>query len=163
MICLCFWTKQTERGFCFYLKYANIKKQFNNPLNDHMAKNKANIDEKTLAELKKALVEKKSKITDELETFAGKSKDLKGDFDTKFEQVGDRPEENASEVEMYENNLGVEHQLENDLAAINEALVKIDDGTYGICTNCGKPQTIDVKRLKAFPEAKTCIKCQNDK
>jgi RNA polymerase-binding transcription factor DksA len=128
-----------------------------------MAKNKANIDEKTLAELKKALVEKRAKITAQLETFAGKSKDLKGDFDTKFEQIGDRPEENASEVEVYENNLGVEHRLENDLAAINEALKKMDDGTYGVCTNCGKPQTIDIKRLKAFPEAKTCLKCNDCK
>ncbi len=124
-----------------------------------MAKNKANIDEKTLAELKKALIEKRDKITAQLATFAKKSKDLKGDFNTKFDEVGDRPEENASEVEMYENNLGVEHQLEKNLAAINEALVKMDNGTYGICANCGKPQTIDIKRLKAFPEAKTCIKC----
>lgn len=128
-----------------------------------MAKNKANIDAKTLAELKKSLLNKKAKITAQLETFAGKSKDLKGDFDTKFDEVGDRPEENASEVEMYENNLGVEHQLEKDLADIDEALGKIDDGSYGICTNCGKAQTIDTKRLKAFPEAKTCIKCNGDK
>lgn len=128
-----------------------------------MAKNKANIDEKTLAELKKALLDKKAKVTAQLETIAGKSKDIKGDFDTKFDQVGDRPEENASEVEMYEDNLGLEHTLEKDLAAINEALGKIEDGSYGICTNCGKEQTIDIKRLKAFPEAKTCIKCDNDR
>jgi len=126
-----------------------------------MAKNKANIDAKTLAELKKALLEKRNKITAELATFAKKNKDVKNDFNTKFDEVGDRPEENASEVEMYENNLGVEHQLELDLAAINEALAKIEDGTYGVCTNCGKPQAIDIKRLKAFPEAKTCIKCDN--
>lgn len=124
-----------------------------------MAKNKANIDEKTLAELKKALVEKRDKITAQLAAFAKKSKDLKGDFNTKFDEIGDRPEENASEVEMYENNLGVEHHLEKDLAAISEALSKMDDGTYGICANCGKSQTIDIERLKAFPEAKTCVKC----
>lgn len=128
-----------------------------------MAKNKANIDAKILEELKKSLFEKRAKITAQLETFAGKSKDLKGDFDTKFEQIGDRPEENASEVEVYENNLGVEHRLENDLADVNLALKKIDDGTYGICANCGKPQVIDIKRLKAFPEAKTCLKCSPSK
>lgn len=128
-----------------------------------MTKNNANINAETLAELKAALLDKKAKITAQLESIAGKSKDLKGDFDTKFEQVGDRPEENATEVEMYEDNLGVEHALEKDLADINEALVKIDKGTYGICTNCGKSQTIDIKRLKAFPEAKTCIKCHSCK
>lgn len=128
-----------------------------------MAKNKANIDAKTLEELKKSLVEKKGKIIAQLETFAGKSKDVKGDFNTKFDVVGDRPEENASEVEMYEDNLGIEHTLEKDLAAINEALKNMENGTYGICTNCGEPQTIDVNRLKAYPEAKTCIKCQDCK
>lgn len=126
-----------------------------------MANNNANIDEKTLAELKKALIEKKAKIIAQLAVFTTKNKDLKGDFDTKFEQVGDRPEENASEVEMYENDLGVEHQLEKDLADINEALNKIDKGAYGSCDNCGEPQAIDIERLKAFPEAKTCIKCDN--
>lgn len=124
-----------------------------------MVKNKANIDVKTLAELKAALLDKRAKVTAQLELIAGKSKDLKGDFDTKFDEVGDRPEENASEVEMYEDNLGVEHTLEKDLADINEALIKMDKGTYGLCSNCGKTQTIDIKRLKAFPEAKTCIKC----
>lgn len=128
-----------------------------------MVKNKANIDAKTLAELKAALLDKRVKITAQLEVIAGKSKDLKGDFDTKFEQVGDRPEENASEVEMYEDNLGIEHTLEKDLAAINEALKNIENGSYGICANCGQPQTIDIKRLKAFPEAKTCIKCHSCK
>lgn len=124
-----------------------------------MKKNNANIDEKTLAELKKDLIEKREKITAQLSSLGTKSKDIKGDFDTKFVQVGDRPEENASEVEMYESDLGVEHQLEKDLADINEALLKMEEGNYGMCLNCGEPQPIDIKRLKAFPEAKTCTKC----
>lgn len=129
-----------------------------------MAKNKANIDEKTLAELKKALIEKRDKIKSELMSFAKKDKNIKGDFKTEFSQIGDRPEENASEVEVYEDNLGVEHSLEKDLAAIDKALEKIKDGTYGICANCGvPPQPIELKRLKAFPEAETCLKCSRKK
>lgn len=128
-----------------------------------MAKNKANIDEKTLAELKKTLLEKREKIQANLEVSAKKSKGVKDDFDTKFEQIGDRPDENASEVEVYENNLGIEHSLEKDLLAIDEALESIENGTYGICANCGAPQNIDMARLKAFPEAKTCIKCPEEK
>jgi len=124
-----------------------------------MAKNKANIDSKTLEKLKKDLLEKRQKIQSNLEVFAKKGKGVKDDFDTKFEQIGDRPDENASEVEVYENNLGVEHQLEKDLLAIDEALENIKNGAYGICANCGQPQAIDIKRLKAFPEAKTCLKC----
>ncbi len=128
-----------------------------------MEKNKANIDDNTLLELKKALIEKREKIKADLAVSATKGKDIKGDFDTKFVEIGDRPEENASEVEIYENDLGVEHSLEKDLEAIDEALEKIENGSYGICTNCGKPQNIDLARLKAFPEAKTCIKCKTEK
>lgn len=44
------------------------------------------------------------------------------------------------------------------LLAIEEALERLDDGTYGICVNCGKP--IGAPRLEAMPWAHHCIACQ---
>jgi RNA polymerase-binding protein DksA len=44
------------------------------------------------------------------------------------------------------------------LAEIDAALKRIDEGTYGICTNCGKE--IPVDRLEALPWATLCIDCQ---
>lgn len=127
-----------------------------------MIKNKANIDEKTLAELKKELIEKRDKIRKELATFTKKSEKIKGDFETKFPNVGEGDEDNATEVNMYEDDLGIEHSLELDLLAVNKALEKMEKGTYGLCYNCGdKPQAIEIKRLKAFPEAETCLKCED--
>lgn len=41
---------------------------------------------------------------------------------------------------------------------IDEALLRIDDGTYGQCARCGKP--IDEDRLKALPTAKYDAACQ---
>lgn len=38
------------------------------------------------------------------------------------------------------------------------ALQRIQDGTYGICVECGHP--ISPKRLAAVPAAATCIRCQ---
>lgn len=119
----------------------------------------AKIDEKTLAELKKALIEKRKSIQSQLLTFAKKNPKIKDDYETKFPHIGDKEDENADEVEMYEENLSIEHQLEADLLAVDEALKKMKDGTYGVCVNCGAPQTIEIERLKAFPEAKTCLKC----
>ena len=46
------------------------------------------------------------------------------------------------------------------LNRIDEALKKIQDGSYGVCENCTKP--IGFKRLKAVPYAKLCIKCKED-
>jgi len=41
---------------------------------------------------------------------------------------------------------------------IDDALLRIDNGTYGLCDRCGKP--IDVERLKAMPTAKYDAECQ---
>ena len=41
---------------------------------------------------------------------------------------------------------------------IDEALRRIDDGTYGQCVRCGKP--LDEERLKAMPTAKYDAECQ---
>jgi DnaK suppressor protein len=41
---------------------------------------------------------------------------------------------------------------------IDDALRRIEDGTYGQCERCGKP--IDEERLKAMPSAKYDAECQ---
>jgi len=46
----------------------------------------------------------------------------------------------------------------NLLMLIDEALVRIDDGSYAVCTNCGT--TIGEKRLQAVPWTPFCIDCQ---
>lgn len=43
------------------------------------------------------------------------------------------------------------------LAEIDAALKRIDAGTYGTCTNCGKE--IAPERLEAYPWAALCIDC----
>ncbi|MCD6319299.1 MAG: RNA polymerase-binding protein DksA [Candidatus Desulfofervidaceae bacterium] len=44
------------------------------------------------------------------------------------------------------------------IAKIDEALQKIENGTYGICELCG--QEIEEERLKARPVASYCIECK---
>ena len=46
----------------------------------------------------------------------------------------------------------------NTLVRIDEALVRIDEGTYGSCLNCGQPMA--EKRLTAVPWAPHCVDCQ---
>ncbi len=41
---------------------------------------------------------------------------------------------------------------------IEEALARIEDGTYGVCEGCG--QAIGLERLKALPYARLCIECK---
>ena len=42
---------------------------------------------------------------------------------------------------------------------LNEALERIENGTYGKCRRCG--EKIGKKRLEAVPHATQCIKCKN--
>lgn len=41
---------------------------------------------------------------------------------------------------------------------VEEALARIDDGSFGVCAGCG--EEIAVKRLQARPVAKYCIDCK---
>jgi RNA polymerase-binding transcription factor len=43
-------------------------------------------------------------------------------------------------------------------ALVLEALVRLDNGTYGVCVDCGNP--VPEGRLEAKPEAARCIGCQ---
>ena len=46
----------------------------------------------------------------------------------------------------------------DELRAIDAALLRMADGSYGICEACDRP--IDVKRLNLTPQALRCIDCQ---
>jgi DnaK suppressor protein len=47
--------------------------------------------------------------------------------------------------------------LTETLGDIDNALAKIESGTYGTCERCGKP--IGEARLEAMPAARLCIEC----
>jgi DnaK suppressor protein len=55
----------------------------------------------------------------------------------------------------------LEENAENMLSDIDSALRRIDDGTYGNCTNCDKE--IAPARLEARPWATLCIDCQRSR
>jgi DnaK suppressor protein len=46
------------------------------------------------------------------------------------------------------------------LEKIDRALVKIEDGTFGTCEECG--EEIGGKRIEARPETSLCIKCKEE-
>jgi len=57
-----------------------------------------------------------------------------------------------------ENDLQVASVEGRLLLEINEAISRIEDGTYGTCEGCGKQ--IDHNRLEVVPQARLCLKCQ---
>ena len=52
---------------------------------------------------------------------------------------------------------GVHGELASASEAVDAAIERIADGSYGVCTRCGQP--IGFARLEARPEATLCITC----
>jgi RNA polymerase-binding protein DksA len=80
--------------------------------------------------------------------------------------------EDETEEETYDNHLAdsatatlnreidytLEENSEHVLSGINQALGRIESGTFGSCERCGKQ--ISEERLEALPYATRCIDCQ---
>ena len=116
------------------------------------------MDKKLINELKDKLEKERKSIQTELESFASEDPHLKHNWDAKYPSRDESDkDEQADEVQEYDNALSLEHSLELKLKDVKSALEKIENGTYGICEKCGKK--ISEERLLACPEAKTCLKC----
>jgi len=63
-------------------------------------------------------------------------------------------------TDMYDRefNLGLASNEREVLQKIEQALKRIDDKTFGDCTECEK--SIPLVRLNAIPYVETCLKCQ---
>ncbi len=105
-------------------------------------------------EMKLVLLKEKESLESQLLRFA-KPKEGAGGYETKFEDIGPDADENASEVEMYADNIALEDNLEQQLGKVVAALERIEKGTYGMCLRSGKE--IGEDRLRAFPAAETAL------
>lgn len=116
------------------------------------------LDPQTILFLKEKLEKEKSELENDLSLIANPVNAKAGDYETKFDIIGEDMEDNAEEVEQYADNLAVEETLEEKLKTVNGALEKIANNRYGFCEICQKP--IETERLKVNPSAKTCVTCQ---
>lgn len=65
------------------------------------------------------------------------------------------PADQASETFEREKDLAILERLETELAEIEAALQRLDEGTYGVDEVTGEP--IDPERLEAYPAARTNV------
>jgi DnaK suppressor protein len=71
-------------------------------------------------------------------------------------RIGDGTTEAVSRL----TDIGVGQSLEQTLARTERALKKLDEGTYGICDQCG--EAISPGRLRALPEGVLCLRCASN-
>ncbi|HCG00317.1 MAG TPA: hypothetical protein DEV93_07200 [Chloroflexi bacterium] len=116
------------------------------------------IDQKLGEELRKQLLQDRERIQGEIENLSAGG--VRGDafLDDETDAVDQHPADDGSELFEREKNLTVRRMLESELDGIKDALIKMDNGTYGLCEICGK--LIPEKRLRAYPAAKHDVECQ---
>ncbi len=114
------------------------------------------MNKEELQKFESRLLEDKKRLEEELGKLARKDGE---EYDTKFQNLGDDEDDNAEEVEAYTVNLATTEALEKKLQETNDALEKIENGTYGKCENC--QGDIRKERLEVYPAARNCMKCEN--
>lgn len=65
--------------------------------------------------------------------------------------------EMAKELEDSEVVDALGNEARAEIAKISAALVRLENGRYGICSECAEP--IEAERIKVYPYADECIDC----
>jgi DnaK suppressor protein len=105
--------------------------------------------------LRSRLENERGRLNDELEQLAANAASSE---DRREGSPFGKREEEATETLELEKRLVLERRIKEQLAAVEHALNKYEEGTYGQCDNCG--QTIDPARMEALPQANLCMNCK---
>jgi DnaK suppressor protein len=88
----------------------------------------------------------------------GRIKELRGDQEQESEPPPADELDQARTTSEVEIHAGLIAREEDKLRFVDEALARLETGTYGVCVECNSP--IPVERLNALPFAVCCIECQ---
>ncbi len=112
---------------------------------------------------KKALEAEKETLLKELESIGRRNPSNPADWEA---TQGDAPSggsdrnEGADGIEQYEEHTAILKELETRFNNVKRALLKLDEGGFGICEISGKE--IELDRLEANPAARTCKAHMNE-
>ena len=106
-----------------------------------------------------ALLEQRRRVEHALTTLRDEHS---GSLDDEVDEVAATSDNHLAETASATLGREIDYTLggnaEQVLSEIDAALQRIEDGTYGICANCG--QEIPRERLEANPSASLCIDCK---
>lgn len=115
-----------------------------------------------LKDFKKIVLKKKEELLNDLkhiseDTLRKSQKEASGDISGYAFHMADVATDNYDR----EFSLGLASGERKSLYELDDALKRIEEGTFGICDDC--KSFITKIRLKAVPSARLCIKCQQKK
>ena len=123
------------------------------------ARKKSKFNKTDLAEFRRIIAKKKDELLDDIrhisdDTLKKSQKDASGDISGYTYHMADVATDN------YDREFSLElASNERDLLyEFDDALKRIDEGSFGICEDCDN--LITKVRLRAVPSARLCMKCQ---
>ena len=108
------------------------------------------LDRKTIARFRKILLKEREQIVGEVKQIVESSNEMGQDG---IQDIGDE----AANIYNKQILLSLNENERMRLKEVDESLDRIENGTYGICVECGGP--ISLKRLEVRPVAKYCVPC----
>lgn len=106
-------------------------------------------------ELRRILIELRDEVVGKLAQEMG----AKLDEDPRMSSISTMDTGDLSQLDLNED---IDYALLNmqieRLREVEEALDRLEEGTYGICEDCGA--TIHLERLKVLPFTTYCVRCQ---
>jgi len=117
-----------------------------------MARKRAVVDQERYDVLKGMLEERREEIHQKLRS-------LRETLPVELGEVRDAEEQSVDDF-VREVDFALMQMKSETLAKIDEAISRLDDGTYGLCTEC--KSEISEARLKALPFAALCRSCQEE-
>jgi DnaK suppressor protein len=110
------------------------------------------LDEGQVALLKSMLQQRLDALAGAMQTQGA------GQHDLPVNEVETSPADKATVRLLNDLVLGAAGHAAAQMQQLRRMLEKFDDGTYGLCEECGNE--IGFSRLQARPEARLCITCQ---
>ena len=111
----------------------------------------ARLPKKELEKYRRLLMDKKNGLLSEL----AKTKNAEEETTEESTQdIADKAVSSYTREFLYSLN----DSERNTIQQIDQALARIDEGTYGFCLNCGN--ALNEKRLTAIPWSRHCVDCQ---
>lgn len=102
-------------------------------------------------EFKEILIKEKEKLTKSIT----ETKELQKSGSDELSQYDNHPADTASELTERATVAAINAKREETLLNVEEALKALEDGTYGICKECGVE--IPYERLEIIPETLYCV------
>lgn len=110
----------------------------------------------SLENLKRLLLARRAVVCGDADTLELETNGGNGELSSVPFHMADVGSENYER----EFSLGILENEEQEIREIDEALSRIEKGTFGICESCDK--AIPVARLKALPYARMCVECKQN-